>query len=69
MLESHMDNFSISNFNYICDKVRIHMLAPAVKATNLCGDRICADNREYFLECKEDVLVLDNFKDITINKI
>lgn len=67
-IESHMDRFRISNFNYICDKDSMQE-SPAVKAMNLCGERICADNKEYFLNTKEDVLELGNFKDIAIDKI
>ncbi len=66
-LESHMDNFKIFNFKYICcedDSKR----CLAVKVTNLIEEKICADNKEYFLESKDDVIVLDNFKDISIDK-
>ena len=67
MVESGMDNFNISNFNYICfgDELK---RCPAVKAANLTGERICADNKQYLLETKKDVVLLDNFKDISINK-
>ena len=67
-LESHMDRFTISNFNYVGENNSM-LGYPAVKATNLCGSKICADNKNYLLTCKEDLLVLDNFKNIVINKI
>ena len=67
-LESHMDRFTISNFNYVGENNSM-LDYPAVKATNLCGSKICADNKNYLLTCKEDLLVLDNFKNIVINKI
>lgn len=66
-LESIMDNFNISNFKYICfgDDLK---RCPAVKAVNLTGEKICADNTQYFIETKNDVVLLDNFKDFSINK-
>ena len=67
-LESHMDRFRIVNFNYVGEDNSMRGY-PAVKATNLCGARICADNKEYLLQRKEDLLVLDTFKDITIDHI
>ena len=68
MLESHMDNFRISNFRYICDKEDMKA-CPAVKATNLCGEKICADGKEYVLTGKSDVVAIDDFKEILFSKI
>ena len=67
-LESNMENFRISSFNYVGENNSMQGY-PAVKATNLCGTKICADNKDYFLQCKEDVLVLDNFHHIMIDRI
>lgn len=67
LLESHMDRFTISNFNYLGNPEDLKR-CPAVKATNLVEQKICADQKEYFLENKEDVMVLNNFKNISINK-
>ena len=66
-LESHMEHFRITNFNYVGDNNSTQGY-PALKATNLCGEKICADNKEYFLQSKEDVLVLDNFHHIMIDR-
>lgn len=66
-LESHMEHFRITNFNYVGDNNGTQGY-PALKATNLCGEKICADNKEYFLQSKEDVLVLDNFHHIMIDR-
>ncbi len=68
LLESNMDNFNVSDFKYLCspeDSAR----CPAVKASNLTGERVCADNDEYLLAAKDDVLVLDNFKSLSIDKV
>ena len=67
MIESGMDNFNISDFKYICfgDELK---RCPAIKAANLTGEGICADNKQYLLETKKDVVLLDNFKDLAINK-
>ena len=67
-LETNMDNFRISNFQYLCDEATAKK-CPAATFKNLCGATIRADDTEYLLENKEDVIVLNNFKEITINKI
>lgn len=67
-LESHMDNFKISKFKYLCPKENLKR-CPAVIAKNLTGKKILADNKEYFLERKDDVVILDQFEEISINDI
>ena len=66
-LESNMDNFRISGFRYLCDG-EVSERIPAVKARNLCGERITADGREYWLEGKSDIAVIENFKEREIKR-
>lgn len=68
MLESQMDNFQISNFRYVGNDEDVKC-CPAVVTKNLCGEKICADDKEYILAQKSDIVVIDTFKDICINKI
>lgn len=67
ILESLMDNVHISGFRYINAKPGSNSCA-AVIATNLTNETICADGIEYFLSEKNDVLRLDNFTNISINR-
>ena len=65
LFETNVDRFRISDFQYLCceeDQKR----CPALKARNLAGGKICADNRDYFLEDKDDIVVLENLKDVDI---
>lgn len=68
LLESYMDNFKITNFRYICSEDDAKR-CPAVKVTNVVGEKICADSVEYVLENKENSAVLDNFQNILISGI
>jgi len=68
MLESHMDHFKISNFRYVGNDRDIKD-CPAVVAKNLCGEKICADDKEHILAQKSDTVVIDTFKDICIDLI
>lgn len=68
MFEAHMDNVKFSNFNYICDESHIGA-CPVLSAKNLCGEKFCADNKEYIATKKGDVVVIKNFKELSIDKI
>ena len=66
--ESHMENFSISNFRYVCsdeDKKK----CSALRVRNLTNGKICADGKEYLLQEKSDLLTLEDFKTLSVNKI
>lgn len=67
LFESHMDNFEISNFKYLCSPETAER-CPAMKATNLIGEKFHVDNENHFLEKKDDVLVLNDFKNIRIDR-
>ena len=67
-LESNMDHFRISNFRYAANAEEVNR-CPAVIATNLCGEKILADGKEYTLTQKIDTVVIDTFKDICIDLI
>lgn len=68
LLESHMDNFEIVNFNYLCLPENIKK-CPAVKAKNLVKEKIRWEDGERILNSKEDTLLLENFKSLRIDKI
>ncbi|MBR6765756.1 MAG: hypothetical protein IKM06_04650 [Clostridia bacterium] len=68
LLESHMDNFEIANFNYLCLPENIKK-CPAVKARNLVKEKIRWEDGERILNSKENTLLLENFKSLRIDKI
>lgn len=68
LLESIADNFRISGFNYIGDE-KTKENAPAIRARNLYREKITADGNEYYLEGKNDGLSLNDFKELSINKV
>ena len=68
LLESAADNFRISNFNYVGDDGKKES-SPALNAKNLSGEKITADGKEYILAGKGDTLVLNDFKEIRIDKV
>jgi len=64
LFESAMNNFSITNFNYIGKNTEV----PPLKAKNIVNQKIIADNKEYILQSKEDKLELEQFTRLTVNK-
>lgn len=67
MLESNMHNFEISNFKLIVPENKPSGLL-ALKAANIVCEKITADGTEYILEKKSDILKLETFTDLKINK-
>ena len=67
-IEAHMDNFHISNFQYFCDAAAAEK-CPAAKFTNLCDTAIRADDQEYMLKTKADLIDIHTFQEISVNKI
>lgn len=66
-IEAHMDNFHILNFHYSCDKTDAEK-CPAAMFANLCDTHICADHQEYSLETKNDIVTIQTFKEISVDK-
>ena len=66
-IEALMDNFRISGFKYICDG-EDKKKCPALRARNLCGEKITADGEEYRLAEKSDFVGLADFSELRIDK-
>lgn len=64
LFESAMNNFSITNFNYIGDCVNV----PSLMAKNIVSQKITADGKDYILETKEDELQLGSFTQLAVKK-
>lgn len=68
IMETHMDNFRISGFKYLCPEDRLKDF-PVLRARNLVHGKITADGREYLLKNKDKVLVLDTFCDLRFDRV
>ena len=64
VMESGADNFTINNFNYVCDTDE----CPAMVIKNVTNQTVTADGKNYFANKKSDVITLNNFKKLSIKK-
>ncbi len=64
-IESALSNFEIRNFNFI-DRKMAKKPKEAIRFRNVSKQRVKADENEFSLSCKEDVLSLENFKNIRV---
>lgn len=65
-LESHMDNFNITRFSYIGETSEEFQ---ALVAKNLVSEKIQADDAEYCLNKKDDIVTIRSFKELSVNSI
>ena len=66
-MEALMDDFHISNFKYLCDEDTAKE-CPVWSAANLCEEKIYADGNEYYTQTKSDVIIINDFKELSVTK-
>ncbi|MBE7045584.1 MAG: hypothetical protein E7397_08625 [Ruminococcaceae bacterium] len=62
--ESQMDDFRITDFEYLTEHPE---KCPALSCKNLTAQKICADDEEYCLYDKNEKLILNKFKSLSLN--
>lgn len=63
IIESHLDNFNVKGFNYLVDSPK---KCPALSFVNIQNENIIADDVEYNIVSKNDKIVIDNFKNLSV---
>lgn len=63
-LEANMDDFNIRGFKYLVSEAET---CPALMCSNILNEKICADDKEYYINNKTDSVRINDFKNISIN--